>query len=85
MMGSRFASALRSALPATAVAAAALVLLSAPVAASAAAVPAGPSAPATCLPHCDNALYPYVESVRATGDQASTSADAVLPGGPPTG
>ncbi len=69
---SRIASALRSALPATAFAAAALVLIPAPPGTSAAAAPAQP---VTCMPHCDNALYPYTEYARA-------SVDAFVPGAP---
>jgi hypothetical protein len=73
MVRFRIASLLRSALSATALAAAALVLIPAPPATSAAAAPA--TQPVTCMPHCDNALYPYTEYARA-------SVDAFVPGAP---
>lgn len=72
MKSFRFAT--RSGLATTALAAAALVLVSAPGEASA----APPTSPATCLPHCDNSLYPFTEFAKA-------SVETVLPVGPPTG
>jgi hypothetical protein len=80
MVGSRIASTLKVALAVAAFAGATSVLVSAPAPSHASA-----TGPATCLPRCGNALYPFVESVRATGDEVSTSADTMLPGIPPSG
>lgn len=74
---SRYTSSLRAALPAAALAAAVLVLDPAPSGAD-----LSTAGPATCLPHCDNALYPYTEHLRVTSEETAQS----LPGStPPAG
>lgn len=72
MIGFRFV-ALGALLPATAVAGA-LVLGTAPSGAVA--------APATCMPRCDHALYPYAKFIAMTAEDAAASATGD-PGAPP--